>query len=107
MTVFVIWTWVVKPEKQEEHNRMMQRYLKYIKENPEISRVVKSMKVFTQTFGGIYGSYVQLIEYNSLADYERLQGRLLKDKEYMEILQEFMLVIDPAKLSVNVWNAVT
>jgi len=106
MTVFVIWTWVVKPEKQEEHNRMMQRYLKYIKENPEISRVVKSMKVFTQTFGGIYGSYVELLECDSLADYEKAQARLLKDKEYMEILQEFMLVIEPAELCIDVWNTV-
>ena len=104
MTVVVVWKWVVKSEKQEEHNRMMQRYLKWIKENP--IKELKSFKVFTQTFGGIAGSYVELLEYDSFADYEKVQARLLKDKEYMEILQEFMLVIDPAKLSVNVWNAV-
>ena len=104
MTVVVVWKWVVKPEKQEEHNRMMQRYLKWIKENP--IKELKSFKIFTQTFGGIYGSYVELLEYDSLADYEKVQARLLKDKEYMEILQEFMLVIEPAELCIDVWNAV-
>ena len=104
MAVVVVWKWVVKPEKQAEHNRMMQRYLKWIKANP--IKEVKSMKVFTQTFGGIYGSYVELLEYDSLADYEKFQARLLKDKEYMEILQEFILVIEPAELCIDVWNTV-
>jgi len=104
MAVIVVWKWVVKPEKQAEHNRMMQRYLKWIKANP--IKEVKSMKVFNQTFGGIYGSYVELLEYDSLADYEKVQARLLKDKEYMEMLQELLLVSEPSELCIDVWNAV-
>ena len=104
MTVVVVWKWVVKPEKQEEHNRMMQRYLKWIKENP--IKELKSFKIFTQTFGGIAGSYVELLEYDSFADYEKVQARLLKDKEYMEILREFMLVVEPAELCIDAWNTV-
>jgi len=104
MTIQVVWKWLVKPEKQEAHNRMMQRYLKWLKKNP--IKEVKSIKIFTQTFGGIYGSYVELLEYASLADYEKSAARLLKDKEYMEILQEFMLVIEPAELCIDVWNTV-
>jgi len=104
MAFVVVWMWVAKPEKQEEHNRMMERYLKWLKENP--IEEIKSMKVFTQTFGGIYGSYIQLMEYESWTDYEKVQARLSKDKEYMEILQEFMLVIEPAELCIEVWNAV-
>jgi hypothetical protein len=60
MTVVVVWKWVVKAEKQEEHNRMMERYLKWLKE-PPIPKELKSVRIFTQTFGGAYGSYVELI----------------------------------------------
>jgi len=104
MTVVVVWKWVVKPEKQEAHSRMMQGYLRWIKENP--IKEVKSMKVFTQMFGGIYGSYFELLEFDSLADYEKVQARLLKDKEYMEMLQELLLVSEPSELCIDVWNAV-
>jgi len=100
----VVWKWVVKPEKQEAHNRMMKRYLKWIKETP--IKELKSIKIFTQTFGGAYGSYVTLLEYDNLADYEKSAARLLKDKEYMEIMQEFILVTEPAELCIDVWNTV-
>ena len=104
MTIVVVWKWVVKPEKREEHDHMMERYFKWIKANP--IKEVKSMKVFTQMFGGIYGSYFELLEFDSLADYERVQARLLKDKEYMEMLQEWMRLIEPAELCAEVWNTV-
>jgi len=104
MTIVVVWKWVVKPEKQEAHNRMMQRYLKWIKKTP--IKELKSIKIFTQTFGGAYGSYVTLLEYDSLADYEKSAARLFKDKEYMEIMQEFILVTEPAELCIDVWNTV-
>jgi hypothetical protein len=41
-----------------------------------------------------------------LAAYEKANERNLKDKEYMEILQEFMRVIEPAELCIEVWNTV-
>lgn len=104
MTIIVVWKWVVKPEKQEEHDRMMQRYVKWMKANP--IKEVKSVKVFTQTFGGIYGSYFELLEFDSFADYERVYARLLKDKEYMELLQGLRLVSEPAELCIDVWNSV-
>ena len=105
MTVVVVWKWVVKTEKQEEHDRMMKKYLKWIKE-PPIPKELKSVRFFHQTFGGAYGSWVELIECDSLAAYEKANERNLKDKEYMEILREFLSVIEPAEFSVEVWNSV-
>jgi len=105
MGVFVVWKWVAKAEKLKEHNLWMQKYLKWIKE-PPISKEVKSIKIYTQTFGGIYGSYVELIEFDNLAGWEKVQARLLKDEEYLEILQEFLQVIEPAELCIEVWKDV-
>jgi hypothetical protein len=104
ITVVVVWKWVVKAEKQEEHARMMKKYIKWLK-TPPIPKELKSVKAFTQTFGGAYGSYIELIEYESLAAYEKANEKNLKDKEYMEILQEFIRVIEPAQLSIEVWNS--
>jgi len=105
VTVVVVWKWVVRAEKQEEHDRMMKKYLKWIKE-PPIPKELKSVKFFHQTFGGAYGSWIELIEYETLAAYEKANERNLKDKEYMELLQEFLSVIEPAELRVEVWNSV-
>jgi hypothetical protein len=63
---------------------------------------MKSFKIYTQTFGGIGGSSVELVECESLADYETFQARIKKDKEYMKIYQEFMLLVDPATMTDSV-----
>jgi len=105
MTILVVSAWAIKPEKQDEFTQLWQKYLKYKKENPETFKELKSLKLFTQTFGGIYGAYVELGEYNSLADYEKLQARIMKDKGYAKLLQEFLLIVDPATVTSNVWTA--
>ena len=107
ITILVVNTWVVKPEKEGEFTKLWQRYLKYIKENPKTFKEVKSLKLFTQMLGGIYGAHVELIEYDSLTDLEKLLTRIFKDKEFMKVMQEIMLIIEPASYSINVWNAVT
>jgi len=106
MSVFVVDTHVVKPEKQEEYVSLMQRLRKYMKEKPETFRELKSIKLFTQTFGGVYGAYVELVEYNSLADYEKLISRILKDEGFMKLFQEIMLLMESGTFSLNVWNFV-
>ena len=83
---------------------LMQRYLKYKKENPDKFKEMKSFKIFTQMFGA--GAYVLMWEYDSLADFEKVFTRMSKDEEWMKLNQEMMLLIDPATLSANLWNAV-
>jgi hypothetical protein len=105
MTVVVVWKWVVKAEKQAEHDRMMKKYLKWIKE-PPMPKGLISVRFFQQTFGGAYGSWIELIEYETLTAYEKANEKNLEDKEYMEILQGFLSVIEPAEICVELWNSV-
>jgi len=104
MTIVVAETWIVKPEKQAEFTKFWQRYLKYVKNNPKLFKEVKWTKSFTQMFGGTYGTHVELAEYKSLADYEKLFTRLMKDPGFMKIFQEAMLLIDPTTYTMNVWT---
>ena len=97
---------MVKPEKQEEHAKLLKRFLKYMKENPKLFKEMRSIKFFTQTLGGTPGAYASLAEYASLADYEKLSKRMLKDPVSMKLNTEFMLTIDPATLTDNIWTQV-
>lgn len=97
---------MVKPEKQEEHAKLLKRFLKYMKENPKLFKEMKSTKTFTQTFGGTPGAYASLTEYASLADFEKLSKKMLKDAVCMKLNTEFMLTIDPATLTDNIWTQV-
>jgi len=106
MTVFEVGQWMVKPEKQEEYTKLLKRILKHIKDNPKMFKEIKSYKIFTQTFGGIYGAYIELVEYDSLADYERSNKRMQKDEALAKMNKEFMSLIEPTTLSSNLWTFV-
>lgn len=106
MSIFVVDTHVVKPEKQEGYASLMKRLRKYMKENPETFRGLKSWKVFAQMFGGISGGHVQLWEYDSMADIEKSMMLMFRDKGFMEIKREFDRLIEPTTHSWNIWNSV-
>ena len=104
MTILVVEKWVVKPEKQEEHMKVMQKFRKFIKDNPELFKEIKSVKEYTQMFGGISGMCIWLIEYDSLADYEKNHTRMDKDEDVKKLTQEWNALIDPATVSVDIWG---
>jgi len=104
MTIVTVDTWVIKPEKQAEFTKLWKRYLKYFKENPKLFKEMKWNKTFTQMFGGTYGAYISLSEFNSLADMEKLNKRTMKDPTLMKLNQEMMPLIDPTTYTTNVWT---
>jgi hypothetical protein len=107
MTILVFERWMVKPEKQEEHTQLIQIYRKFIKDNPEIWKNVRSIREYTQMFGGTSGMYIWLLEFDSLADYEKVESHMLTDEEGAKLHQEWYALIDPTTVSVEIWRALS
>jgi len=105
MAIFYVETFMVKPEKQNEFMPTWKKFLKYAKDNPKMFKF-KSGKVFTQMFGGVYGTYVSITEYDSLADLEKEMATTMKDEKLMKMMQEFMAFIVPNTYTANIWNFV-
>jgi hypothetical protein len=67
---------------------------------------MKSKKVFSQTFGGSRDGYVELNEFDTLADAERYLTRTSKDKGFMKLYQEAKQLLVPATYTQTIWNYV-
>ena len=106
MTVFIVETYVVKPEKQSDFKSLLQKWRKYMKENKEKLKEMKSWKLYTQTFGNPCGAYIEQIEYNSHAEREICEARLQKDKEFAKLYQEVMAIIDTGTFSACAWETI-
>ena len=106
MSVFLVSTYVVKPDKQEEYKAMYRRWREYRKENPEEVKEIKSSRILTQTFGDIYGKYMEIYEFVSMADYERYVTRVSENKEFSEIFENQMLCFVSDTVSNSIWNPV-
>ncbi len=106
MTVFLVETYVVKPEKKEEFISALKKILKYKKANLENFKEMKSKKVFSQMFGGSSDGYIELNEFDTLAEVEKYLARTSKDKGFMKLYQEAKQLLVPATYSLTVWNLV-
>jgi len=106
MSIFVVETCMVKPEKREQFKHLMQRVLKYKEENPKLFKEVKSWKLFKQMFGGIAGQYVSMWEFDNLADLEKCWANEENDEGFMKMHQELLQLIEPATFSMEMWTSV-
>jgi hypothetical protein len=104
-TVFVVETYVVKPDKLGEYAELAKKYVEWTKKRADLFKEVKSWKLFAHLYGGISGGYVEMWEFENLMDYEKAMNRLMQDKEFMtEFYTKVMAMMVPATYSVNVWN---
>jgi len=85
---------------------MLKRINEYKKENPEKFKEMKSKKIFSQLFGGISGGYIEMIEFDNMADAEKYLARESEDEGFMKLYQEALLLLVPAAYSMNVWEPV-
>jgi len=107
MSVFVVETYVVPPEKREKFKLLMQRLFEYEKENTKLFKEVRSLKLFTQVFGGITGEYIEMWEFESMTDLEKCWERENRDEKFMNIHKEFLQLIDPTTFSMKMWSSFT
>jgi hypothetical protein len=104
MTILEVETFVAKPGKEGEVMALWQKALKYMKDHPEKTKA-KSTKIFTQVFGGTFGAYVMMSEYDSIADWEKEYATMMQDETQMKLMEEAMALIVPGTFSINILSA--
>ena len=107
MTIFMVETLVVKPEKEAEFTAWLKKYAAYMEKHPQLFKEVKSHKMFAQVLGGNLGGYVEMLEFENLAEFEKWLNRLMQNKEFMTTIEsEAVAFMVPATRSLSMWNPV-
>ena len=99
-------TYVVKYEKLTEFQALLKHFLKFKKANPKAFEGLKSFRLFQQEYGGVVGSYVEMWEFKSKEEMEKVITGLMKHKEMKEIDTEFHKMVDHTTLTASIWNTV-
>jgi len=104
MAVFEVESWLVAEGKENEHQKALHGWLKWVKEHRELFKEWKSVRYFYKKVAG-EGSNRHFImwEYDSLADYEAYKKRR---KDYSGPYEEYKKV-DPYYMGVFNHNGMT
>jgi hypothetical protein len=106
MTVFSVETLIVKPDKLGEFTAVLKKFEKWMKKHPELFKEVKSHKLFSHMLGGYWGGYVEMWEFENLADFEKWMKKIMKSDYMTTLSPEVSALIVPGTDSMNIWNSV-
>jgi len=103
MSVFMVETYVVKPEKQEALMPLLHKVAKIMKDNPGKFKEVKSYRHFSQTIGNMLG-HIEVWELTDLGVIEGLFNKFFTDENLKKIPQEFYTLIVPETYNIQIWK---
>jgi len=109
MTVFLVETYVIKPETQAEfaaYKKKWKKFFAYKEGHLQRFKEVKSYKILAQMLGGNWGGYVEMWEFENLAELEKWMSKIMKSDYMTKLAPEFASLEVPASRSMNIWNPV-
>jgi len=106
MTIFLMETYVIKPDKLEEFTALLKKLETYMKKHPDLFKEVKSHKVFSQILGANWGGYVEMTEFENLTNFEKWMMRIMQSDYMKTVYPEYAVLEVPGMHSINMWNPV-
>jgi hypothetical protein len=106
MTFFLVETYIVKPDKLREFLAYHNKWREWRKMNPEVCKEIKSNKLFRHRFGGNFGGFVEMTEYENLADAEKCLNKMMQSDFITTLYPEFLSLLLPGSYSMNMWSSV-
>jgi hypothetical protein len=109
MTVFAVETYVTKPDKQAEftaYKKKWKKFFAYKEGHLQSFKEVKYYKMLSQMRGGNWDGYVEMWEFENLADLEKFNNKIMKSDYMTKLYPEFASLVVPGTRSMNIWNSV-
>jgi hypothetical protein len=107
MSILLVETYVVKVEKQAGFEPLLNQFLDYKKNHQELFKGVLSWRLYKQKYGAVGGMYIELWEYQNLAEMEEINKRIFEDAVMKRINVDFHNLVEPATFSSCIWTAVS
>ncbi len=93
LTVYLARTYVVNPDKLDEHNEWGKKLVSLMKKKPGLFSGVVSLRVLKHKYGGSVGGFTALWGFKSLANIEGWESGFSEIPEEKALRTEFMELI--------------
>jgi hypothetical protein len=106
MSIIMVETYVVHAEKSTEFTTLLNEFLKFKQAHPQLFKGVRSWKLYKQEYGQPAGMYIEMWEYENLAQLEETNSRIFSDEGMKKISTAFHKLVEPATFSAAIWSEV-
>ena len=107
MSFVSVRTYGIKDGKREEFHALMKKFQKIMKADPKVFEGLISFRLFEQEYGGVAGTYVEMCEFKSMENMEKMEKRIFEHKEIKELMTEWHKMKDHhTPITQSIWNTV-
>ncbi len=106
MTVFIVRTYTVKPDKQKELLAWGKKLVATMKKQPKLFSSVRSMRVLRHKYGGAVGGFTAMWKFDTLSEAEAWEQSFVEVKEEADLRCEFLDLVVPGSYSECIWEPV-
>jgi hypothetical protein len=99
MSIFLVETWVVKPEHEQEHEALWRHFVDYMNQNRILFKGIISMQLYRRLPVTSSATHAQTVEFSSLEDKLALDERVVKDPTCVEFSRNLARVKDSRTIS--------
>ncbi len=105
-TIFALESAGVVPDKVAELQGHFKRSKEFMEKHPELFGELKSQKIVTQTMGAEVGTFMEILEFESLTEIDKFVARLMKNEEFVAIHNEAQSWFVPGTHKLTLWTLV-
>lgn len=102
----VVETYVVRAEKLQDFDPALHEFLDFKERNPALFKDLKSCRLLKQEYGGVSGMYIEMWEYDNLAEMERVSDQIFADEGMRKIGKGFHQLVEPTSFTTAIWYPV-
>ena len=103
MSILLVETYVVRAEKQAEFTPLLHEFLKYKEDHAQLFDGLKSWKLYKQDSGQPATPYMEIWEFESLAQREEVRSRIHADEGMKRIIAQFHQLLE-SPTCMGIWS---
>ncbi len=94
------------PDKAAEIQGHFKKSKDFMEKHPELLGELKSQKIITQVMGGEVGTFMEILEFDSLTEIDKFVARVMQNEEFAAIHKEAQSWFVPGTHKLTLWNLV-
>ena len=106
MSIHLVETYVVRAEKRAEFNSLLNEFVTFKGSHPQLFQGLISWGLHKQYYGQPAGMFIEMWEYENLAELEKNDKRIFSDDQMKKISEAFHKLVEPATFSACIWSKV-
>jgi len=106
MSAVLVETYVVRSEQASHFHPLLAKFLAYKTDHPHLFAGLKSWNLYKQEIGHPAGMYIEMWEFETLAEMDLVNERVFGDPGMKAIQTAFHDLVEPSTFNASIWRPV-